>query len=201
MPGRIRLALITALAVASMAVPFRAQAQWGPPAAAPRFANGAYEAGYERGVRAGDEDSRRRQSFNFTDESDYRRADAGYRSQSGSPDRYRQEFRRGFEAGYRAGYGRNPGYAGSYGPGLRQDFAAEQGYRDGYDEGLNDGRRNHRFDPIAESRYRSGDHGYSGRYGSREAYRFRYRDAFRQGYERGYADGRRGGRGPWGWLN
>ena len=70
------------------------------------------------------------------------------------------------------------------------DLASDNGYTDGYDQGLNDGRHNRRNDPLAQSRYRSGDHNYTGSYGSREAYRQQYRVGFRDGYERGYSDGR-----------
>jgi len=71
----------------------------------------------------------------------------------------------------------------------RNPIAFETGYNDGYVEGLNDGRRHHRNDPFAESRYRTADRGFNYRYGSREAYRFRYRDGFASGYERGYREG------------
>jgi flagellar biosynthesis/type III secretory pathway protein FliH len=71
--------------------------------------------------------------------------------------------------------------------------AYEQGFNDGYEAGLDDGEDGRRFDPIAESRYRSGDRGYEREYGTREAYKIDYRNAFRQGYEAGYNDGRRYG--------
>jgi hypothetical protein len=67
----------------------------------------AYSEGLNRGLRAGEEDSRRGDAYNFTDENDYRRADAGYRSQYGYIERYKDDFRRGYEVGYRSGYTRN----------------------------------------------------------------------------------------------
>jgi flagellar biosynthesis/type III secretory pathway protein FliH len=220
-----QLALLSALALAvPAAVPIDAQAQWGGGAQVP-----AYREGYDRGLRAGEEDSRRNQSFDFTDESDYRRADAGYRSQYGNRDRYRADFRRGYEEGYRAGYGRY-GYDDRYDTGRRgatppwsngrgwargrargdspygpygapgyNDLAFTTGYNDGYEAGLDDGRDRRRNDPIAEGRFRSADHGYRREYGTREAYKIRYRDAFRQGYERGYNDGRRNTGTRWWW--
>jgi flagellar biosynthesis/type III secretory pathway protein FliH len=122
-----------------------------------------FQEGYSRGVRAGDEDGRRRESFNFNDEAEYRRADAGYRSQYGPIDRYRNEFRRGFEQGYRSGYDRyyqggRGGYGGGYGggydgppygrgrgrgPGYGYGYP-DQGYvigsnRRAYEQGFNDG--------------------------------------------------------------
>jgi hypothetical protein len=201
-------ALVVALAVPAVAV---AQGPW--------YGSPAYSEGVTRGARAGDEDRRRGQSYNFTDETDYRRADAGYRPQYGPIDRYRDEFRRGFEVGYRQGYspaagrgvpprydgrppydGRGPsGYDGRYAVD-RRDLATLTGYTDGYERGLDDGRDRRRFDPIGEGRYRSGDHGYERWYGPKELYKVRYREAFRSGYERGYEDGRRSGQRPWWWI-
>jgi len=213
-----RLGLISLLVLAA---PIAAQArdQWG--SAQPRdqwgsrSASSAYNEGYTRGVRAGEEDIRRGQSFDFRDEGDYRRADLGYRREYGNIDWYRNDFRLGFEEGYRAVYrpnaygygngrgpgwnngngnGRGPGWNNGNGNGWgnnRYDLAISNGYSDGYDEGLNDGRHRHRNDPIAESRYRNGDHGYDRAYGPRESYKLRYRDAFREAYEQGYLDGLR----------
>ena len=90
-------ALVSALALTPASLAF---AQYRP------YQSEAYGQGLERGIRAGEEDSRRGQSFQFTDESDYRSADAGYRSQYGPRELYRDEFRRGYEAGYRTGYSR-----------------------------------------------------------------------------------------------
>lgn len=180
-----------------------------------------YTEGLNRGVRAGEEDSRRRESYNFSDESDYRNADAGYRSQYGSREYYRDEFRRGYEAGYRSGYGQYGAYGGTvpngptydgrgpyngrrpsdgrvpydprspYGTARPRDLAYATGYNDGYERGLDDGHDRRRFDPVGESRYRSADNGYERAYGTKELYKQRYREAFRTGYEQGYEDGRR----------
>jgi flagellar biosynthesis/type III secretory pathway protein FliH len=181
----------------------------------------AFQEGYSRGTRAGQEDGRRGQSFNFSDEADWRRADAGYRSQYGPVERYRAEFRRGYEQGYRSGYetygrgrggygsgrsdlppygrgrGRGPGDGYGYGYGYGNPRAFDMGYNDGYEAGLDDGRDRRRFDPIAEGRYRSGDRGYEREYGSRESYKIAYREAFKQGYQTGYEDGRRYGTRRW----
>ncbi|MEZ5319848.1 MAG: hypothetical protein R2752_20770 [Vicinamibacterales bacterium] len=172
--------------------------------------------GYTRGQRAGDEDARRGQSYDYRDEADYRRGDAGYRSQYGSRDRYRDEFRRayadGYDAGWRGGRGSDPyGRPGTYDPyggygrpgagraggpgGVRNDLAFRTGTNDGYEAGLDDGRDGRRFDPIGERRYRSGDHGYDRRYGSKDLWKVRYREGFKLGYEQGYQDARRYGRG------
>ena len=160
-----------------------AQAGWNAP---------GYNEGYQRGQSAGAEDSRRGDRFEFTDESDYRRGDAGYRSQYGNRDRYRDSFRYGYQEGYRNGYG---GY-GQYGNGHmatgamavgpsgnayprwpnggytdRYDPAHQTGLNDGYEAGLDDGRDNRRFDPVSEGRFRSANRGYESEYGSREAYK------------------------------
>ena len=179
--------------------------------------------GYSRGVQAGEDDARRGDAFDYTDESDYRRGDAGYRSQAGNRDRYAIEFRRAFADGYAAGYdrgrtGRNfpggrdagrggwdgrgsgpqdygrGGGPGGYGRGTyRNDVALLAGVNDGYEAGLDDGRDGRRFDPVGERRYRSADHGYDRRYGSRDAWKVRYREGFTRGYEEGFNDGRQYG--------
>jgi hypothetical protein len=169
--------------------------------------NIGYNEGYVRGVRAGEQDGRRGDRFEFYDEGDYRNADHGYRREFGNREYYRVEYRRGFEAGYTNGYrsarpgGRYdaPGPGGRYGypgyPGGRSggargrfDVAGQQGYNDGYEAGFDDGRDGRRFDPIGESRYRSGDRGYRTTFGSRELYKANYRDAFRDGYEEGFRE-------------
>ena len=201
-----RILLLSLLAIASPATAL-AQAQWGSPTNQP-----AYREGYERGARAGDEDLRRGQAFNFTDEGDYRDGDSGYRREYGSREWYRNEFRRGYQDGYRVaynqsrdgrpgsgqppwsngrGYGRNGvPWSGGDRYGYR-DLALSSGYSDGYDSGVDDGRDRRRNNPQGESRYRSGDHGYEREYGPRESYKLRYRDAFQQGYLDGYRDGQR----------
>jgi hypothetical protein len=219
MVGR-SVVLVSVLALAAP-VMLDARDQWGP-----NVTQQAYNEGYNRGVRSGDEDGRRRESFNFNDESDFRRGDIGYRREYGNVEWYRNEFRRGFEQGYRTGYERyvysgngrrngpppwsngrgngnspserygNYGNYGNYGYN-ENTLALQTGFNDGYERGLDDGRDRRRNDPFAESRYRDGDHGYNSRYGSREAYKIAYRDAFQQGYERGYSDGRRNGSRPW----
>ena len=223
------LALASTLAVAAPIAGLDARAaaapavvdQWGAPA--PQAI--AYREGYTRGVRAGQEDRRRNQSFAFTDESDFRNGSAGYRPQYGDRLRYRDEFRRGFAEGYRVGYQRPDDSAGRarrgappwatgrgstpwangrgsvpYGRGAQYDLAIATGYNDGYERGLDDGRDRRRNDPVGEGRYRDGDHGYKREYGPREVYKIRYREGFLQGYTRGYEDGRRyGGRSPSWW--
>ena len=114
------VAFVSALAVA---VPLTAAAQ-----AVPRqgVQSPAYRTGYDRGVYAGQEDGRRNDRFEYTDESDYRSADRGYSRNYGDRDRYRAEFRQGFENGYREGYGRYQNGSGNYG-----NYGRNGGYNDG----------------------------------------------------------------------
>jgi hypothetical protein len=167
---------------------------------APRFTQVAQDEGYRLGLEAGLSDRRQGDAFNFTNESAYRRADFGYRSEYGSRDRYREDFRTGFAAGYREGYG-DVGIRSEYGAdrpyrdygysrgGPSANLAFDTGYNDGYVEGLNDGRKRHTNEPYAESRYKDADHGYVRSYGPRDEYKENYRQAFAQGYERGFTDG------------
>jgi hypothetical protein len=128
--GRLRaslfaVALVTPLAVVST----HAQS----PRAVPRgnsqvynqaYNSQAYNTGYDRGSRVGADDGQRNRDFNYSNKSDYRSADAGYRSEYGDRERWRTNFRLGFENGYRDGYSRyrpnsgNGGYGngGVYGP-------------------------------------------------------------------------------------
>jgi len=209
MLGTRHLAVITLFAMAAPAAAAEARDQWG---SAARVAP-AYNEGYTRGVRAGDEDSRRRESFNFTDESDYRRGDAGYRREYGSVDRYRDDFRRGFADGYRAGYGRNgqPGYPGSptdryptdprndgrvgpppwsngrgNAPWDGRDARGDQWRNPGFQNGVNDGYEAGLKDARARRRY---DPISEGRYrGADHGYERRYgsKDAYKIDYRQGF---------------
>lgn len=64
----------------------------------------AQENGYREGVRQGQDDASRRRGFNFENDSRYRDALAGYRSEYGNRDDYRRAFREGFRRGYEEGY-------------------------------------------------------------------------------------------------
>jgi hypothetical protein len=199
------LALVSALALVAPAAQLEARQQWRPPVYSQPSSQSGYNEGYQRGQRAGDDDRRRRRSFNFSDASDFRRGDLGYRPQYGSRDRYRVDFRLGFEAGYRASYGVGislgfgtgnrdfgrpgpPAWSNGGAYGRASDLAFENGQNDGYQEGFNDGRNRHRDDPIAESRYRNATRGYDRWYGAVDHYKLNYREGFVQGYERGYRE-------------
>ena len=168
----------------------------------PAQADVAYRAGFDRGLRAGEDAVRHGRAFRFDNESDYRRGDYGYRNQFGDRDRYREAFRRGFEAGFRQGYDRFRFSGGDNRGGSvwderpmydRRDNipAARNGYRDGFDAGRDDARHHRRFDPLAQRRYRSGDHDYDRNDGPRERYQDLYRSAFRDGYSDGYRENNR----------
>src|SRR5215831_10161127 len=101
MVGARSLTLLAALAVAGTTTQLNAQGRAVPRAQSQYSQSFAYDEGYQRGLRAGQDDSRRGNPFNYTDERDYRSADAGYRSQYGSRDVYRDDFRVGYQAGYR----------------------------------------------------------------------------------------------------
>ncbi len=193
------LTLVSALVFAAPAARLDAQVFRGP-ASTSTYALTAYDEGYRRGERVGQDDGRRGAAFNFSVDVDYRRGDVGWAARYGTRDRYRQDFRVGFEAGYRNGYervrtsralgptawSRRPA---EFGYGAERDLALNNGFNDGYEEGLNDGRKRHRNDPTAESRYHNADRGYDRWYGERDAYRVNYRRAFFQGYEDGYRTG------------
>lgn len=178
------------------------------------YGDEAYRNGYTAGQREGERDARDRKDYGFKRDNAYERGDWGYRG--GNKNDYKRAFRRGYEEGYASGYRRyagsyGGGYGGGYGrpngswgggpawsrngggyDGYRNDrLAFRNGYNDGYKEGSEAARRNRRYDPTGEGRYRDGDRGYNRSYGSRDAYRADYRVGFRQGYDEGYRGGRR----------
>ena len=64
----------------------------------------ALNAGYNNGIEEGRRDRQRNERFNFTDESDYRKATEDYNSRLGNRALYQRFFRHGFENGYRDGW-------------------------------------------------------------------------------------------------
>ena len=69
-----------------------------------RYANVAFDNGYNDGLDKGREDSRDRDSYDLNRHSRYRSADHGYENRYGSKDDYRQIYRDGFRAGYDEAY-------------------------------------------------------------------------------------------------
>jgi hypothetical protein len=165
------------MAALAMMVPvarLQAAPQWQPlPTQRYSSTSPAYDEGYQRGVRAGENDGRLRRSFNFADESDYRRADTGYRSQFGNRDRYRDQFRSGFEQGYRAGYAR-------YGSELRNGRLPNGNYSGNYNSGNYNG-----------GNYGGGNYG-GGNFGG--GYAQNTNVAFQNGSADGYDEGLNDGR-------
>jgi hypothetical protein len=167
----------------------------------------AYDRGYTEGRRQGENDARRRRSFDYARHDAYRNAEGGY-SGYGNRGSYRATFREGFTAGYTEGYRRYAGAArGPYrypnggpvvggGPVYRAPArfpsrAAEIGFRDGSEQGRRDARDRKPYDPVRADRYRSvrgddDDDDDDDRRGSRDQYVREYRAAFLQGYEAGY---------------
>ena len=189
MVGARSLTFLAALAVAGAGAQLDARQLWGLPQAQPRssqsYSSAAYNEGYQRGVRTGQDDSRRGRPFSSVDQRDYRSADAGYRSQYGNRERYRDDFRLGYQAGYRDGY---------------------QQY--GYDQRGTYGQRNGPPGPPpwsngrARGRGRGGNSGYGpygnngnyGNYGNYGGYSQRYDLAVDNGYNDGYEQGLKDGR-------
>jgi hypothetical protein len=64
----------------------------------------AQQNGYREGYRQGQDDAYRRRGFNVENDSRYRDALSGYRSEYGNRDDYRRAFREGFRQGYEEGY-------------------------------------------------------------------------------------------------
>jgi hypothetical protein len=64
----------------------------------------ALNAGYNNGIEEGRRDRQRGERFNYTDESDYRKATEDYSSRLGNKTLYQRFFRQGFENGYRDGW-------------------------------------------------------------------------------------------------
>ena len=171
-----------------------------------------YRQGYQSGERQGERDARSRRGGDYRRHDDFRRAGRWGNSRSGEADAYRRGFAEGYDQGFRSfnrewgngypgnqgqrgypgypggGYGGSQGYPGGGYGGQYGSPAVQRGFEEGYREGLDAGRRNHRYDPVGERQYRSGDSGYNSRYGSRDQYKNEYRNAFRQGYDRGYRE-------------
>ena len=183
---RSRYLLAPLFGVAALALPTWAHAQSGlliNPADA-RYADAqapynqirrdAYDYGYREGARAGEQDARRGERFNFEDEREYRNGDGGYHRQYGDRDRYRQTFRSGYAAGYDDSYRRYGGYNGSDGR------YSQRGPRGGYGDPRYGG-------VYGDPRYGGRDPRYGGGYGS-GYYNLALDYGSRDGYEKGRED-------------
>lgn len=158
------------------------------PSAARGVDQRAYSIGYDEGRQRGEQDARRRRSFDYQRHGDYRNADAGYRGY-GDRSSYRSVFRQGFVAGYDDGYRRysQGGYSqGGYPQGRYPQGGYPQGpYPQGsYPQG------SYPQGGYPQDPYPQGGYGSAGNYGRSPAAQNGYRD----GYEQGRNDARRGSR-------
>lgn len=172
----------------------------------------ALNAGYNEGIRAGNDDRQSRRQSSYQNSTAYRRATQDYNSRLGDRALYQRYFREAFENGYnfngnnlgnlgrddrtrypdtnnttgnRTRRGRNWDGYGSFGgsPELRQT-ALNAGYNEGNKQGRKDrNRRNNSFQN--QSAYQKATQDYNSRLGDRSLYQ-RY---FREAYENGYSDG------------
>jgi hypothetical protein len=159
----------------------------------------AYDAGYQSGLRRGEEAARSRRTFDFEREREYRDGSYGYNRSYGDQRRYRDDFRSGFAQGYRDGFNRlavrgyedrsrDRGYGSSR---IVVSIAFQNGAADGYNKGLDDLQHRRYPDVNRQKWYRNGDHNYNGRYGPKDLYRVDYRRGFEDGYSRAFREGRR----------
>lgn len=172
----------------------------------------ALNAGYNEGVRAGNNDRQNNRHTDYRDFDVYQRATKDYNSRLGDRELYRRYFREAFENGYNAdGYaqnsrgrddrdrnwdrndnrdrnrrGRNSDGYGNYGGSFQlRQTALNAGFNEGFKQGRKDRNKRNRFGFQSQSAYQKATKDYSSRLGDREIYR-RY---FREAYEHGFADG------------
>lgn len=108
----------------------------------------AAENGYRSGVSHGADHRRQGHRYDATDPAEYRSGTAGYRSEYGNRDAYKQSFREGFRRGYDEGFRGNGGYYGQGNGGYnngRNDGYYGQG-NGGYNNGRNNGSYGRRND-------------------------------------------------------
>ncbi len=191
-----RLLLVPALGVAALALTAPVQAQtrgwledgraYSAPAQQSYYDSGrvAYDNGFREGLKQGEKDGRKNDTFRYQDEKTFQRADKGYHREYGSLDRYRQSFRTGYSTGYSEGYQRyapNYGYGNSRGNGRaipRGDVRGGYGYPNGYPNG----------GPVYPS-YPASSPGSYGRYGG--YYDVASQNGVNDGYEKGLEDARK----------
>ena len=143
----------------------------------------AYDNGFREGLKQGEKDGRKNDTFRYQDEKTFQRADKGYHREYGSLDRYRQSFRTGYSAGYSDGYQRyapNYGYSGNgrYGNGRavpRGNVGGPYGYPNGY--------------PNNRGTVYPSSPGSYGRYGGYND--FAFQNGANDGYEKGLEDARK----------
>ena len=111
----------------------------------------AYQAGYQDGIRYGEDARAQGYRYDYKNSEDYRRADRGYDPSMGEHDDFQKSYRNGYKSGYDDGfngrrnsqyygYGQGPGNYG-YDPNSRDPRNGP--YRDngnGYENGYGNGR-------------------------------------------------------------
>jgi hypothetical protein len=164
----------------------------------------ALNAGYNEGMKVGQDARRTDRAIDYRTSSAYQRATTDYSSRLGDRELYRRYYRAGFENGYNDGYGTQAGYPqqpvdnndrrgrnwdryGTYGGStdLRQT-ALNAGYNEGIKVGRDDRNGNRGSDFRNSSAYREATKDYSSKLGDRELYRRYYREGFENGYNDGY---------------
>jgi flagellar biosynthesis/type III secretory pathway protein FliH len=192
-----RLMLIPAVGVAALALTAPVQAQtrgwlddgraYSASAQQSFYDSGrvAYDNGFREGLKQGEKDGRKNDTFRYQDEKTFQRADKGYHREYGSLDRYRQSFRTGYSAGYSEGFQRyapNYGYGnGRYGNGRAVPRGAVRG---GY--GYPNGYPNNRGPVYPSYPSNPGSYGSYGGY-----YDAAVQNGVNDGYEKGVEDARK----------
>ena len=175
----------------------------------------ALNAGYNDGVRAGNDDRRKRRQSSYQNSNAYQQATNGYSRRLGDRELYRRYFREAFESGYnyngnnQGNLGRddryryperdnNPNWTrrgrnwdgyGNFGgsPELRQT-ALNAGYNEGNKQGQKDHGRRNNNNYQSQTAYQKATKDYNSRLGDRSV----YQQYFREAYENGYSDGLNG---------
>lgn len=177
----------------------------------------ALNAGYNDGIRAGNDDRRKRRQSSYQNSNAYQQATNGYSRRLGDRELYRRYFREGFESGYNfngnnqgnlprndsyrypdRGNGNNPnwsrrgrnwdGYGNLGGSAELRQTALNAGYNEGNKQGQKDHGRSYNSNYQSQSTYQKATKDYSSRLGDRGLYQRYFRDA----YENGYSDGLNG---------
>ncbi len=175
----------------------------------------ALNAGYNEGIKAGNDDRQNRRQSNYRSSSVYRRATQDYSPRLGDRTLYQRYFREAFEGGYnfngytqgnlgrndrsrypdnnnsgnRTRRGRNwDGYGNFGGSAELRQTALNAGYNEGNKQGQKDRSRRNNYGFQGQSAYQKATKDYNSRLGERDVYQ-RY---FREAYENGYSDGANG---------
>lgn len=182
----------------------------------------ALNAGYNEGLKVGQNDRSRNRTSDYTNSTAYQRATADYSSRLGDRELYRRYYREGFQNGYDDGYGtRVSGYPQGGDVGYpNRDWTNNDNQNDnrdrrgrnwdrygsyggsfqlrqtalnaGYNEGVKVGREDRNRNRASNFRNSSVYEQAGKDYNSRLGDRELYRRYFREGFENGYDDGYNG---------